>query len=320
MRDDSGSASDKTATSGAWPAFEARLAGILGALEEDQFLVISAKRGWAYVQFSAQGAFGLRAEAVSNHYLPESHALSARRVAALKELGWSAPTGTPRESTPKRQPDGSPNFFVDFDRPVPFVGVARLAVRTLTEVLGISHPGQLHYDASDANRRSILLPTLGLMRRPSAPVQAKSLADTIERIRERVLDAIREASGDADLAFDEEWRIALRFGTALVFVRVHDEPLCVSLTSPILTNVGADDLLVERLNDLNTKVRFARLFLLEGTVYAVIEVPASPFAVEHVVDACGMIGHLADQIDQMLQEQFGGRTAFGEFRTKSSVH
>ena len=87
-----------------------------------------------------------------------------------------------------------------------------------------------------------------------------------------------------------------------------------------MTNVGADDLLVERLNDLNTKVRFARLFLLEGTVYAVIEVPASPFAVEHVVDACGMIGHLADQIDQMLQEQFGGRTAFGEFRTKSSVH
>jgi len=44
------------AVSADWPAFEARLAEALGVLEEDQYLVIAAKRGWGYVQFAAQGS------------------------------------------------------------------------------------------------------------------------------------------------------------------------------------------------------------------------------------------------------------------------
>src|SRR5664279_5054643 len=79
---------------GAWPAFERKLAETLGALEEDQYLVVSAKRGWAYVQFAAQGSFGLRAECVGNNYLDEAHALRAGQMARLRRMGWSAPTGT----------------------------------------------------------------------------------------------------------------------------------------------------------------------------------------------------------------------------------
>ena len=85
---------------GAWPAFEKRLAETLAALEEDQYLVVSAKRGWAYVQFAAQGSFGLRAECVGNNYLDEAHALSAGQKARMRRMGWSSPKGTQ-----------SPNFF-----------------------------------------------------------------------------------------------------------------------------------------------------------------------------------------------------------------
>ena len=76
---------------GAWPAFERKLAETLGALEEDQYLVVSAKRGWAYVQFAAQGSFGLRAECVGNNYLDEAHALRAGQMALLRRIGWSSP-------------------------------------------------------------------------------------------------------------------------------------------------------------------------------------------------------------------------------------
>ena len=72
-----------------WPAFEKRLAETLAALEEDQYLVVSAKRGWAYVQFAAQGSFGLRAECVGNNYLDEAHALSAGQKARMRRMGWS---------------------------------------------------------------------------------------------------------------------------------------------------------------------------------------------------------------------------------------
>jgi hypothetical protein len=114
----------RKASSPAWPAFERKLAETLDALEEDQYLVVSAKRGWAYVQFAAQGSFGLRAECVGNNYLDEAHALRAGQVALLRRIGWSSPTGTREEILAKCQKGGSPNFFRDFDRPVPCVDAA----------------------------------------------------------------------------------------------------------------------------------------------------------------------------------------------------
>jgi hypothetical protein len=152
------------ASSPAWPAFKSKLAEALAVLEEDQYLVITEKSGWAYVQFAGQGSFGVRAECVSNNYLDEAHALRADQMTALQKIGWLAPTGTPAEASPKRQAVGSPNFFRDFDRPVPYDPVARMAVRALTEVFEIPHPGYLMYKAFDKKQRTILVPTLGLMR------------------------------------------------------------------------------------------------------------------------------------------------------------
>ncbi|MEO8681582.1 MAG: hypothetical protein ABI665_21225 [Vicinamibacterales bacterium] len=292
----------------------------LGVLEEDQFLIISLKSGWAYVQCAAQCSFGLRAEAMSNNYLHGSHAISDAKVSALQALGWLAPTGTPDEATPKLQPDGSPNFFRDFPRPVPFEGVARMAVRALIDVFDIPHPGFLDDQAFDRSKRAILIPTLGLMRRLPAPPPAKPPVDTVERVRGLMLDAIRKAAGDSTLEFQDDGHLALRFGSALVIVRVHKEPFCVRIVSPVLAKVEADDLLIDRLNELNARVRFARLFVEDGTVFAVTEVSASPFVAEHVFDACGSLGRLADEIDDILQKQFGGRTGFGQFRSTSRVH
>ena len=58
----------------AWPPFTEKLAQALSMLEEDQFLIISVKNSNRYVQFSAQGSFGMRAETTSNSYLSISHA------------------------------------------------------------------------------------------------------------------------------------------------------------------------------------------------------------------------------------------------------
>ena len=131
----------------AWPPFEKALASALAKLEEDQYLVISAKRGDRFVQFAGQGSFGMRAETVSNGFLPKSEQLSDEQIKALVALGWSPPTGTPETSTPETEPDGSPNFFRDFAQPVRHEAIAKLAVRTLAEVLRVPHPGFLQYEA-----------------------------------------------------------------------------------------------------------------------------------------------------------------------------
>lgn len=86
-----------------------------------------------------------------------------------------------------------------------------MAVRALTEVFEIPHPGSLMYEAFDKKQRTILVPTLGLKREEPAPPPEKPREETAEGLRKLVLEAIREGSGNADLEFDTS-RAVLRGG------------------------------------------------------------------------------------------------------------
>jgi len=233
-------------------------------------------------------------------------------MALLRGIGWSSPTGTPEEASPKRQPGGSPNFFRDFDRPVPCADAARMAVRALTEVFEIPHPGYLMYKAFDKKQRTILVPNLGLMREEHAPPPAKPREDTVETLRKLVLEAIREGSGIADLELDVDGDVPVRFGSASVYVRVFGKPLGVGVFSAVLRDVEIDDALVGRINALNSELLYARLFARDGTVLAASEVFAAPFVPEHVTRVCEQVGSLADELGGTLQKEFGGRRAFEE--------
>src|ERR1035437_9845462 len=125
---------------------------------------------------------------------------------------------------------------------LPAADAARMAVRALTEVFEIPHPGNLMYKAFDKKQRTILVPTLGLKREEPAPPPEKSREDTVEELRKLVLKAIREGSANADLELSESGDLPLRFGSAAVFVRV-------------LEDVEADDRLLDRLSELNAEIR-----------------------------------------------------------------
>src|SRR5437879_3819022 len=60
----------------AWRQFAHELSLTLEALEEDEFLTLSVKRSNRHVQFAGQGSFGMRAEAVSDFYLPDNEHLN----------------------------------------------------------------------------------------------------------------------------------------------------------------------------------------------------------------------------------------------------
>jgi hypothetical protein len=98
-------------------------------------------------------------------------------------------------------------------------------------------------------------------------------------------------------------------------VRVLGDPPYVRIFAPVLANVERNPSVAARINELNEKIQFARLFETDGTIFAAVEVFGSPFVGEHVAHACWILGKLADDIDEALQEEFGGRTAFGQFRS-----
>ena len=70
-RSDSSPLSEK-----AWSEFRRSLSDALGALEEDEYLILVAKAEDYFVQFAGQEDQGMRAEAISNTFIKKSTPLS----------------------------------------------------------------------------------------------------------------------------------------------------------------------------------------------------------------------------------------------------
>ena len=277
---------------------------MLATLAEDQFLIISVKGSNRFVQFAAQGSFGMRAETTSNSYLSESEQLDAGQIAALTQCGWSAPTGGPKASTPKLDPDGSPNFFIEFPDPVPFGEVAKLAVQTLAEVLRVPHPGFLQYEAGKVYGTPFELPALGLKR---------AVGDAVDADPSKLLLAtMRKFTGIDDLEFDGDGDIGIRYGSVIAYLCLVGKPPHVHIYSPLVSGVEKSPELLERLNEVNANLGSLHVYLRDGIIFAVSDLPATPFVPEHLTGAAEAFFQIADGIDTLLEAEFGGRTALAE--------
>lgn len=175
-----------------WAPFAQNLSRVLARLEEDQFLILSAKKGNRCLQFSCQGAWGTRIEVVSNHFLKGDDRLTRQEMAWLRAHGWNAPTGTPKQATPDKDPDGSPNYFVDVPSSVCASNLVSMIVDTLIYGLGLPYPGALKYESFDSEGGTLAFQELGL--KPSV-LAAPPLLD-------QVLSVFREITGIEDQAFD----------------------------------------------------------------------------------------------------------------------
>jgi|SRR5215831_5640018 len=168
-----------------WARLTNHLSLCLADLVEDDYLVLSHKRANYYVQFSAQGQFGMLAEAASNPFIvPEKARLTPDDYVTMAELGWRIPTDVIQESGRQvldltgnfprlltEKPDifcdvdGSPNFFLNVSNPIDFGALSELTVRTFREVYRVHHPLLLQYNAFNRNDVQIRFPTLRLKRR-----------------------------------------------------------------------------------------------------------------------------------------------------------
>jgi hypothetical protein len=284
-----------------WGPFADKLAAALEKLEEDQYLVIAVKRTNYFVQFAAQGSFGLRAETTGNAYLEPAEQLNEKTIVALAQAGWNPPSNPPEGSTPELDPDGSPNFFIDYPNPVPFSEVARLAIKTFAEILHVPHPGFLTYERFDAEGNELLLPELGL--KAAEPRSDHELGSTL-------LQLLKESTGVEDLEYDSSGLIQLRCGAIGVAIALGENPARVRIASILMSGVDASPELLDRLNEFNGGLGTQHLYLRDGNVVAITEVPASPFVSAHVVHALDDFCETMNGIGALLQGEFGGETTF----------
>lgn len=289
-----------------WTPFADQLAHVLSQLEEDQFLILSAKRSNRYLQFSCQGAWGMRAEVVSNHFLKGDQRLTRKEMAWLRANGWNAPSGTPKMATPDRDPDGSPNYYIDF--PASASNLVAVAINTLIHGLAIPCPGALTYESFRSSGEPLEFQALKLK---SAPRKDKPLM-------EQVLTVFRSVTGIEDLTFDDDGDLGVRYGAILVSaVQLESR---VRLFSALVTEAAETPTLLRKINQINDGVHQIRVFWHNDVVYATLDIPADPFVPAHLAAAMKEFSEVAEGLAIVLRAEFLGKAVIEPSGLVSCLH
>lgn len=310
-----------------WATFRRSLAEVLAGLQEDQCLILSVRgtgagrvpdaRGSSYfVQFVSVADAGMRAEAVSNTFLTEGERLGPDAQVRLVQLGWQPPTHLPGGE--EDDPTGSVNYYRDWAAPVPADSLADMAATTLREVYGADRPAFLEYRAFTADGSAVDMPGLGLAPEPmSSNVAAEDpeallpKPATPEALRAEVARALRPILAGDEVLYDDDGDIPIRFGSTQVYVRSSESSPVVRVFALLLTDLTGSAVLIEAINELNQGYLFGKFYWDGTSVVLALDVPAIPFVGSHLTHAVVTVGQIGDELDEGLQERFGGRTFFG---------
>ncbi|WP_341721243.1 hypothetical protein QQG74_15230 [Micromonospora sp. FIMYZ51] len=303
-------------TAGAWREFATTLAAVLSTLApgaEVHLALDPAASGTGTavypvrIRVSEDGV--VQAYAVGNAELPEGYRLDRSSVGDLIALGWSPPGVLP----------GSGNSFSLRSSQGNAKQLAMLVSRTLRDVCGVPHPAFLVYFAHDDAADPIETAPLGAARHRSAPdaVVSSLVADRTEErapLAEQVravIAATLRISVD-ELSVDVDGDIGIRAGSAMLFIRVRENPPLIDVFSPVLTEVPPTERLYARLSELTNVMPIGRLYHVQDTVWASIPVFGRNFQAAHLMLAVQVMAGLADELDDRLQDEFGGSRFFGD--------
>ena len=308
----------------AWREFAAALAALLPTLPEGAHVDLTldpTASGTGDAVYSVSLKIGegrsVDALAVGNAALPEGFRMDRAAVADLVALGWSPPGVVPGSG----DSFGLRTTVDDAQR------TAALVARTLRDVYGAPHPAFLVYLVHDEEDEPITTAPLATARHePMLEVDLDSLgadgalsaalANAAEEIPldERVRSVVATMSKTTvdQLQVDGDGDVGIRAGSAMVFVRVRDNPPLVDVFSPILTEVEPTEQLYMKLSELTNRMPIGRLYCTGDTVWASIPVFGRNFQATHLMLAVQVMTGLADELDDRLHGEFGGKRFFGE--------
>jgi hypothetical protein len=254
--------------------------------------------------------------AVGNAALPPGFRMDRAAVADLVALGWSPPGVVA----------GSRDHFGIRTTTADVTRLAATVARTLRDVYGAPHPAFLVYHVHDVEDEPVEIDPLGTARAEGHDVAISPL-DDIGRVspqggadpdelplaeQVRVVVAAMQKTDLEHLQVDADGDVSIRAGSAMVFVRVREAPPLVDVFSPVLTEVEPTEQLYVRLSELTNRMPIGRLYCTNDTVWASVPVFGRNFQPSHLMLAIQVMTGLADELDDRLHGEFGGKRFFGE--------
>nr|MDT0663172.1 hypothetical protein [Micromonospora sp. DSM 115978] len=309
----------------AWQEFARALAGRLRGLPVGAHIELTldpTASGTGDAVYSVSVEVGdqgrILGRAVGNTVLPPGYRMDRAAVADMVALGWSPPGVV----------EGSGEYFGLASTTTEAVSLATTVSRTMRDVYGAPHPAFLVFLVHDADDEPLAVEPLGTARPefvseedggPGGLVDAAAVGDgqpaddpigLEERVR-TVISAMLKSTAD-QLQVDADGDIGIRAGSAMVFVRVRDNPPLVDVFSPVLTEVEPTEQLYVKLSELTNRMPIGRLYCTNDTVWASVPVFGRNFQATHLMLAVQVMTGLADELDDRLHGEFGGKRFFGE--------
>jgi hypothetical protein len=298
-------------TEQAWVDFRARLAEVLSMMDSTEPLTLSSHDGQAdlagSVKFVAPSRDRLLALVPSHDRSPQNHQLSGDEIEDLLALGWRSPAPTDDEETATHL--WALGSQAESDR------LAWLATTTLRNIFGVHHPVFLASDVlaeilhgapvEGTHGELVAVPVVQASDITAImPANAAHLAELVAAVLEAVPDItpIRDADGD----------LAIRVGSAMVFVRVPPDGREVLVFAPVVHDVDGRSRATEVLNDINAHARWVRFALLRDRVFVTMSILARPFVPAHLRQAIAEVCKVADGVDDLLAQSLHGRTTFAQ--------
>lgn len=66
------------------------------------------------------------------------------------------------------------------------------------------------------------------------------------------------------------------------------------------------------MNEINSGISFGRIFATDDAIIAELSLLCEPFVPHHLVATCHIMASWTDKLDDTLQDEFGGKTFFGD--------
>ncbi len=100
----------------------------------------------------------------------------------------------------------------------------------------------------------------------------------------------------------------------MVYVRVLDGTPLIRVYSFVLLEVPESYVVLQEINELNQQYTPTKWLHVENSIVCAYEIIGVPFAADQLVGVIAQVGGIVDSVDQGLQNKFGGRLPFGEFK------
>ena len=134
-----------------------------------------------------------------------------------------------------------------------------------------------------------------------------------EMVRAYVESLLEQLTGQDRVTPDHDGDYPVRYQGALYHVRlVGDVDPVVQVFAIAVAEVKSSPELLAELNDLNTRIRFARAFWVRDQVLVEADLVGPGVGPESFTNACRAVAVITDQVGAGLAERHGGRTAFAD--------